>query len=120
MNPGQGEEGAGTVLVLGVVSVLLAAGVCTTGLVQAQAAAGRARSAADLTALGGATALVSVVAPGDPCVVAGDVARANGAEVAQCTVMGEDVVVAVAVEARVLGVARTVRSTARAGPVEAP
>ena len=89
-----GERGAGTVLIVGVIGVLLAA------------------------ALGGATALSSVLAPGDPCEVAGRVARANGAEVTACTVAGEDVVVEVSVGIRVLGVARTAASAARAGPVD--
>ncbi|WKR20372.1 Rv3654c family TadE-like protein [Actinomyces israelii] len=113
-----GERGAGTVLVVGVIAVLLAAALGVSGLIQAQAAAGRARTAADLAALGGATALSSVLAPGDPCEVAGRVARANGAEVRACTVVEEDVVVEVSVGVRVLGVARTTASAARAGPVD--
>ena len=75
------ERGSGTVLVLGIIAVLLAMAVCAGGLIQAQAAAGKARSTADLAALGGATALSSVVAPSEPCETAGRVARANGAEV---------------------------------------
>ena len=114
------ECGAGTVLVVGVIAVLLAAALGVSGLIQAQVAAGRARTAADLAALGGATALSSVLAPGDPCEVAGRVARANGAEVTACTVTGEDVTVEVSVGARVLGVARTAASAARAGPVDEP
>ena len=113
-----GERGSGTVLVVGVIAVLLAAALGVSGLIQAQAAAGRARTAADLAALGGATALSSVLAPGDPCEVAGRVARANGAEVKACTVVEEDVVVEVFVGVRVLGVARTTTSAARAGPVD--
>ena len=112
------ECGAGTVLVVGVIAVLLAAALGVSGLIQAQVAAGRARTAADLAALGGATALSSVLAPGDPCKVAGRVARANGAEVTACTVVEEDVVVEVSVGVRVLGVARTTASAARAGPVD--
>ena len=114
------ERGSGTVLVLGIVAVLLAMAVCAGGLIQAQAAAGKARSAADLAALGGATALSSVLAPADPCEVAERVARANGAEVTTCSVTGEDVVVEVSVEARVLGVSRPAVSSARAGPVDDP
>ena len=114
------ERGSGTVLVLGIIAVLLAMAVCAGGLIQAQAAAGKARSAADLAALGGATALSSVVAPSEPCETAGRVARANGAEVTVCTVVGEDVVVEVSVRTRVLGVVREAVSTARAGPADAP
>ena len=114
------ERGSGTVLVLGIIAVLLAMAVCAGGLIQAQAAAGKARSTADLAALGGATALSSIVAPGDPCEAASRVARANGAEVTTCSVTGEDVVVEVSVEARVLGVSRPAVSSARAGPVDDP
>ena len=114
------ECGAGTVLVVGVIAVLLAAALGVSGLIQAQAAAGRARTAADLAALGGATALSSVVAPSEPCETAGRVARANGAEVTVCTVVGEDVVVEVSVRTRVLGVVREAVSAARAGPADAP
>ena len=116
------ECGAGTVLVVGVIAVLLAAALGVSGLIQAQVAAGRARArtAADLAALGGATALSSVLAPADPCEVAERVARANGAEVTACTVTGEDVTVEVSVGARVLGVARTAASAARAGPADEP
>ena len=114
------ERGAGTVLVVGVIAVLRAAARGVSGLIQAQAAAGKARSAADLAALGGATALSSVVAPSEPCETAGRVARANGAEVTVCTVVGEDVVVEVSVRTRVLGVVREAVSAARAGPADAP
>ena len=114
------ESGAGTVLVLGIIGMLLAAMVGVTGLIQAQAAAGRARAASDLAALGGATALTSIVAPGDPCAVAGRVAQANGAEVTACTVAGEGVTVEATVGVRVLGVSRSATAAARAGPVDAP
>ena len=114
------ERGSGTVLVLVIIAVLLAMAVCAGGLIQAQAAAGRSRAAADLAALGGATALSSIVAPGDPCEAASRVARVNGAEVTTCSVTGEDVVVEVSVEARVLGVSRPAVSSARAGPVDDP
>ena len=107
-------------LVVGVIAVLLAAALGVSGLIQAQVAAGRARAAADLAALGGATALSSVVAPSEPCETAGRVARANGAEVTVCTVVGEDVVVEVSVRTRVLGVVREAVSAARAGPADAP
>ena len=115
-----GERGSGTVLVLGVIGVLLALAVGVTALIRAQAAAGRARLAADLAALGGATALNSITAPADPCVVAGGVARANGAALSSCAVTGEDVVVEAAVRVQVLGVDRTATAAARAGPVDAP
>lgn len=116
----EGERGSGTVLVLGVIGVLLVLAVGVVALIQAQAAAGRARLAADLAALGGATALNSITAPADPCAVAGGVARANGAALGSCTVAGEDVVVEAAVRVQVLGAGRTATAAARAGPVDAP
>lgn len=112
------ESGSGTVLALGVIAVLLALAVGLTGLVQAQAAAGRARLAADLAALGGATALSSILAPADPCTVAHQVAGANGAQVESCQIEGEDVVVQVSVSTSVLGLPRSARGAARAGPVQ--
>ena len=67
------ERGSGTVYALGVIAVLLAAAVGIAGLIQAQSATGRARAAADLAAISGATVLSSVAAPGDPCAMAGRV-----------------------------------------------
>ncbi|SHE25482.1 Rv3654c family TadE-like protein [Actinomyces glycerinitolerans] len=111
------DRGSGTVMVLGIIAVALCLALGATGLIQAQAAGGRARAAADLAALAGATALTSVVAPADPCATAQRVARANGAELAACTVDGEDVTVAVGVPTRILGVPRRADAAARAGPV---
>lgn len=113
-----GERGSGTVTALAIIAVLLVLAVGVTALMQAQAAAGRARLSADLAALGGATALSSIVAPADPCSVARRVAEANGAALTGCTVAGEDVTVWVAVGVNVLGVGRTATAAARAGPVE--
>lgn len=111
------ERGSGTVLALGIIGVLVVITVAISGLIQAQVASGRARSAADLSALAGATALSSVLAPADPCATAGRVAQANGAVLESCVVDGEDVVVTVSVHTTVLGVPRQAQSAARAGPV---
>ena len=108
------------VYALGVIAVLLAAAVGIAGLIQAQSATGRARAAADLAAISGATVLSSVVAPGDPCAMAGRVAAANGASVSACSVAGEDVTVSVTVSATILGLPRQAAAQARAGPVDAP
>ena len=118
--PGWDERGSGTVYALGVIAVLLAAAVGIAGLIQAQSATGRARAAADLAAISGATVLSSVVAPGDPCAMAGRVAAANGASVSTCSVAGEDVTVSVAVPTTILGRPRQATAQARAGPVDAP
>ena len=114
------ERGSGTVYALGVIAVLLAAAVGIAGLIQAQSATGRARAAADLAAISGATVLSSVVAPGDPCAMAGRVAAANGALMSACSVDGEDVTVAVTVPTTILGLPRQATARARAGPVDAP
>lgn len=111
------EEGAGTAMSLAVIAVALSLALGAIGLIQAQGASGRARLAADLAALAGATVLSSVLAPGSPCAMAEHVARANGARVTSCRVSGEDVRVDVVVPATVLGVARQARASARAGPV---
>ena len=114
------ERGSGTVYALGVIAVLLAAAVGIAGLIQAQSATGRARAAADLAAISGATILSSVVAPGDPCAMARRVAAANGASVRACSVAGEDITVSVVVPTRSLGLPRQASARARAGPVDAP
>ena len=117
--PGWDERGSGTVYALGVIAVLLAAAVGIAGLIQAQSATGRARAAADLAAISGATVLSSVVAPGDPCAMAQRVAAANGASVSACSVAGEDVIVSVVVPTTILGRPRQATAQARAGPVDA-
>ena len=118
--PGCNERGSGTVYALGVIAVLLAAALGITGLIQAQSATGRARAAADLAAVSGATVLSSVIAPGDPCAMAQRVAAANGASVSACSVAGEDVTVSVVVPTTILGRPRQATAQARAGPVDAP
>lgn len=107
-------------LALAVIAVLLSLGLLVTGLVQAQAATSRAQAGADLAALAGATALSSVVAPGDPCAVAGKVATANQVELTGCSIAGEDVTVQVEAQARVLGLPRVAVGSARAGPADTP
>ena len=118
--PGWDERGSGTVYALGVIAVLLAAAVGIAGLIQAQSATGRARAAADLAAISGATVLSSVIAPGDPCAMAQRVAAANGASASACSVTGEDVTVSVVVPTTILGRPRQATAQARAGPVDAP
>ena len=113
------ERGSGTVYALGIIAVLLAAAVGIAGLIQAQSATGRARAAADLSAISGATVLSSVAAPGDPCAMAQRVADANGATVSACSVAGEDVTVSVTVPTSILGLPRQATAQARAGPVDA-
>ncbi|MGY0502752.1 Rv3654c family TadE-like protein [Nocardia sp. FBN12] len=112
-----GDGGGATVFVC----VVLAALICFT-LVVAQVGAvvvarHRAQGAADLGALGAAVVLVEGAEAG--CAEAGEVARRMGVRVRRCLVAQWDVVVDVEanVSAGVFGV-RTVRASARAGPVE--
>ncbi|WP_332881108.1 Rv3654c family TadE-like protein [Actinomyces gaoshouyii] len=114
-----GERGEGTVLMVGVIGVLLAITLGLSGLMGAEGAAGRARTAADMAALAGATALNSIVAPGDPCAAVQRLASANGATLDSCRVEGGDVVVGASVDANILGVPRQARARARAGPADA-
>jgi secretion/DNA translocation related TadE-like protein len=108
------ERGSGTVHVL-VVMTLLSTVAGTTALVGAAISVRhRAETAADLAALSGASALQRGT-PG--CSAAGVVARANGAELADCTVNG--VMVNVTVRLRPQGpLARLPAATAgaQAGP----
>lgn len=105
----EGERGSATVLVLGVVAVVLCLTVALAGLARAANLRGAAQAAADLAALAGAQ---SLVAGGDPCAVAAEVARANGAELESCRPLpGAHVEVSTR--------KAEARARARAGPVEA-
>lgn len=77
------ERGAGTVLALGLGMLVLAAAVLIMLLAQSAAMAFRAAAAADLAALAAADAARGIT-PGEPCAVAADVARRNGARVLSC------------------------------------
>lgn len=112
-----GDGGGATVFVC----VALAALICFT-LVVAQVGAvvvarHRAQGAADLGALGAAAVLAEGAEVG--CAEAGEIARRMGVRVRRCVVVQWDVVVDVEanVSAGVFG-ARTVRASARAGPVD--
>jgi secretion/DNA translocation related TadE-like protein len=77
----------------------------------------RAAAAADLAALSGAQAIQS---DGDPCVTARRIAIKQGASLDACTVDGEEVLVVAGVRVELGSLGRpVVRSTARAGPVQA-
>ena len=93
MNP-RGERGSGTLLGIavigGVLSVVCLTAPLYTGIAVAQAVSG----SADAAALAGAD-VASGIAPGSPCLVAAEVARANGANSRACWVDGLDVTVRV-------------------------
>lgn len=102
----QNDRGNATIAAAGMVAALI-------GLVWIAAVAGgmvsdthRARNAADLAAVAGATAL-SVGEP--PCAVAHQVAQENRAEIEECTVADADVIVTARVN--------NATGTARAGPL---
>ena len=103
-------------LTLALVVVLVVALVAVIVVGRAVQARGVARTAADLGALTGASAL-HAVGPAEPCAAAGRVVRAQGAEATACRLEGETVVVTAAtrVDLGFLG-ARRATATARAGP----
>lgn len=92
-------------------TVLIVLTVAALTLVTAVLAAHRARGAADLAAVAGATAAAR---GGDPCPVARAVAVRAEAELAACRPVGPDVTVEVSVAAA-RGLPRA-RALARAGP----
>jgi secretion/DNA translocation related TadE-like protein len=96
----RGERGGGSMLMVGVLTVLLMIGV--TGVVVAGylVAAHRVRTAADLAALSGAAAVASGA---DGCPAARSNARSNGARLVECGQVGDavDFVVTVRAEVRV-------------------
>lgn len=113
------ERGSGTVLVTGALGVLL---VLTAAAIQLGAAAGaahRARAAADLAALAGASALQQ--GSGDPCSRASELVTRNGGHLLSCT-LGAAESVWVRASADVPGswpgIPRLATATARAGPAD--
>ncbi|WP_251152432.1 Rv3654c family TadE-like protein [Cellulosimicrobium sp. Marseille-Q4280] len=115
-----GEHGAGTVLVLGIVAALLVVLVGLGGLAQAQAARGRAQAGADLAALAAAAALRD---GWEPCGRARETASRNGVRVVACTETGAGAVrvdVVSGPTVSVLGVTLgEAAGAARAGPATA-
>ena len=81
--PEHPERGAGTILALGLGLLVVAAAVLIVLLAQSAAMAFRAAAAADLAALAAADAARGIT-PGEPCAVAADVARRNGARILSC------------------------------------
>lgn len=112
------ERGSGSMIMIGVmlvVTTVALAGICIAGYL---VAAHRVRSAADLAALSGASA----VSRGEEgCRAARSNARANGVTVASCAQVGDEVDFVVTVEAqlavalRLPGLPSTVAATAHAG-----
>jgi secretion/DNA translocation related TadE-like protein len=86
----------------------------TAGAVGVVAGHRRAQSAADLSALAGATTLQG---GGDACQQARVIAGRNGAELQRCQVDGTEVVVVVARSVQLPGLSMELKARARAGPV---
>jgi secretion/DNA translocation related TadE-like protein len=108
------QRGAASLLVVALMAVLLLVGAAL-GVVAAMVWAHRvAQSAADLSALAGATGLQEGA---DACAAAARIADANDAGLASCLVQGEEVVVEVEVAGpRWLGQHADLSARARAGP----
>ncbi|WP_081689951.1 Rv3654c family TadE-like protein [Leifsonia xyli] len=113
--PLSSDRGAGTVLAVLIVAVVVVVGLLVMAVCGALAAQRRAGVAADLAALAAADIAIGRL-PGEPCEVARNIARANGAVVSACAVTEAVAVVTVQV-----GYAGLVASaSARAGPAGTP
>ena len=109
------EDGAGSVLALAMLGVLVMVTLATGGVVGVVAAHRAAQTAADLAALAGAAALQD---GGEACQQAALVARRNHARVRECRVEDWNVaVVVVANTARLPGGVLDLEARGRAGPV---
>ena len=110
------ERGSGTLLALTSALVLLGAGLCCALWAAVSTGHHRVAAAADLSAISAAQALQS--GSEDPCSTAARIAGEHHAEILDCQVDAETVVVVAAVRLRLGALGSPyVRSTARAGPV---
>ncbi|WP_210508558.1 Rv3654c family TadE-like protein [Naasia sp. SYSU D00057] len=108
---GRGDEGAGSVLVLGVAAVAVLLTALLVPLYMALSANRAVAAAADAAALAAADA-ASGALPGYPCELAALIAAENGARLTSCRLDG--ITATVAVEGAVFGL--PVAAAARAGP----
>ena len=111
------EQGSGTVLVIAALGVLLVLMAAAMQVGAAAGAAHRARAAADLAALAGASALQQ--GSGDPCSRAWELVARNGADLLSCTLGAAESVrvrVSTDVPGGWPGIPRVATATARAGP----
>ena len=107
------DVGAGTVLAVAMMGLLVTVTLTCGGVVAVVAAHRQAQSAADLAALAGAAALQD---GGDPCQHAGQIASRNGAHLTRCQVDGWDVAVVVSGAAHLPGGSVDLKARGRAGP----
>ena len=111
---GRDDRGSASMLVVVHLTVLLVLGCALAAVGGLLVAHRRAQAAADLAALGAASALAE---GRDGCARAGELARANGATVSGCRVDGREVRLRVQVPGPRWGGRRPVLSAeARAGP----
>jgi secretion/DNA translocation related TadE-like protein len=112
--PRHEERGAGSVLAVAMMGLLVTVTVAAAGVVGVVATHRAAQSAADLAALAGASALQD---GGDACERAAAVAGRNRASLTQCAVNGWDVSVVVTAEsAHLPGGVLELEAQGRAGP----
>ena len=102
----RGEDGYATVTSAGIITAVVSLLLVVAGAGTAVVDSHRARTAADLAAVAGATALYGGA---DPCRAAAETAELNGARVEHCEERAPDVVVTA-------GVGRS-SASARAGPL---
>jgi secretion/DNA translocation related TadE-like protein len=108
------ERGAGSVLAVAMMGLLVTVTVAAAGVVGVIATHRTAQSAADLAALAGASALQN---GGDACGQAAAVADRNRTHLAGCEVEGWNVTVVVTADtARLPGGVLDLRARGRAGP----
>ncbi|GAA6527530.1 Rv3654c family TadE-like protein [Intrasporangium sp. DVR] len=112
-----GERGAATVLVIGVIVALMAATLGGLLVAGAVVASHRARLAADLAALAGATLLRDAGTVEGSCSRAARVAAANGGALVACRAEGLALAVVVTVPAP--GWPEPARARSKAGPPSA-
>ncbi len=108
------ERGAGAVLAVAMMGLLVTVTVGVSGAVGVVAAHRRAQSAADLAALAGASALQD---GGAACARAATIAKRNGAALRRCRVEDWDVSVEVTRSLRLPGGAMELAARGRAGPI---
>lgn len=112
------ERGSASIIVLGITGALLILTISGLALGSAVIASHRARSAGDLAALAGASAVMRGEATGAGCAVAGRVAAANGARLSRCGVVaGASLRVEVLVSPSLRGLGQAT-AVAVAGPAE--
>lgn len=108
------EQGAATVVAVGLVGVLVLVTALCLAVVVLVLAHRKAQVAADLAALAGASALQSGA---DPCAAAERIAVRQDARLIRCVVEGADVVVAAGVRVDVALGGTELPARARAGPL---